>query len=130
MTCPQKNHNSPTPPVLYGFPGSFTPLWPHGADAVAGSWIIFSRRFIIRSCSCRHWTWMRFCWCTARRTSLHVSSMARLDLFCCCSMACKTRTFFLFKDRCLLAFLFLAEIGWELGTRDGNLSEVYLRAKA
>ena len=88
-----------------------------------GGWIIFSRRFIIRSCSCRHWTWRRFCWCMARRTSLHVSSMARLDLFCCCNMACITRSFFLFMDRCLLERLFLADVGCELGEQRMDLLE-------
>lgn len=97
--------------TLHGFPGSLTPLWPHDADVVEGDWIIFSSRFIIRSCSCRHWTWSRFCWCRARRTSRHVSSMARLDLLCCCSMACITRSFFLFMDSCLLARRLLAEVG-------------------
>lgn len=104
--------------TLHGFPGSLTPLWPHDADVAEGGWIIFSRRFIMRSCSCRHWTCRRFCWCMARRTSLHVSSMARLDLLCCCNMACITRSFFLFMDRCLLACLFLAEVGWELEKRE------------
>lgn len=115
---------SPNPHAwLQGFPGSLTPLWPHDADGAEEGWIIFSRRFIIRSCSCRHWTWRRFCWCKARRTSLHVSSMARLDLFCCCSMACITRSFFLFMNRCLLACLFLAEVGWELEKREGTFLE-------
>lgn len=103
---------------LHGFPDSLTPLWPHDAGAVEGDWIIFSRRFIIRSCSCRHWTWSRFCWCRARRTSLHVSSMARLDLFCCCSMACITRSFFLLMDSCLLARRLLAEVGRQLESRE------------
>lgn len=97
------------------FPELFTTLWPHCAAVVKVGWIIFSRRFIMRSCICMHWTCRRFCWCMARRTSLHMSSMARLDLFCCCSMACISRSFFLFIDSRLLASPFLDELGWELG---------------
>lgn len=100
-------------PALQGFPESFAPLWPHAGELAGKGWIIFSRRFIMRSCSCRHWTCRRFCWWMARRTSLHVSSMARQDLLCCCSMACMTCTFFFFRDSRLLACL-LDDMGWEL----------------
>lgn len=63
----------------------------------------------------------------ARRTSLHVSSMARLDLFCCCNMACITRSFFLFMDMCLLERLFLADVGCELGEQRMDLLEQVIR---
>lgn len=58
---------------------------------------IFSSRLIMRSCSCRLCTWRRFCWSSTRRTSRHVSSMARLSLRCSSSMASSSRSFFLCK---------------------------------
>lgn len=56
--------------------------------------IIFSSRPIMRSCSWRLCTCSRFCWSSTRRTSRHVSSMARLSLRCSSSMASSSRSFF------------------------------------
>lgn len=86
----------------------------------------------MRSCSCRHWSCRRLCCFRARWTSLQVSSMARLDLFCCCSMACISRSFFFFMDSCLLACPLLAEVGWELREEKQKLARYieHIRVKS